>query len=284
MRKVPPNGFVLLSGTCDKRTVYELIAPPLPITRKLYRCDKVFHLNNLLELYQDHSKNGLVLIRGELVEMYLFQGTKRELVDKITICRQKAQKKGGSSANRFLHTQQNQVESYIASVADRVGKVYFDSSVGKPRVKILLVGGTGDLHKRMVAHKDFEHRLDGFVRLVNISDSDCVESLMPEISNLANESEIKEDISQMMALQEMIARNPGQIVYGTDELRRCISSKMIKKLYIHAEAVDAFGDSSIRGVLDGGAEVVYIKAYTAQTKFILDYGGAIATTWYNVDE
>jgi hypothetical protein len=72
-----------VSSSRNERMISEVVIPPLPITRKFYKCDKVFHLDHLLTLYDDHTSGGLVLIRGELVEMYNFRDLDVNLLIKL---------------------------------------------------------------------------------------------------------------------------------------------------------------------------------------------------------
>jgi peptide subunit release factor 1 (eRF1) len=261
-----------VSSSRNERMISEVVIPPLPITRKFYKCDKVFHLDHLLTLYDDHTSGGLVLIRGELVEMYNFQGSRRELIDKITIRRQKAQKAGGSSSGRFNRTQQAQVHDYIGDIATRIKENYFDYTDGKSRVKVLVIGGNCDLHSRVIHCKEFEPKLSKITKLVNVNDTDSVESLTRYLSETATEIDTNDDVEKMIQLQALIETNPTQIVYGKAEIIDAIESKLLKQLYIHNDAKIQLDDEQIQSAQENGAEIIYIRAQTAKTRYILDYG------------
>lgn len=118
-------------GSSESKFILEEFSPPLPIKKSLYRCDKIFHIDHILDLYQDQSKWGLIILSGEETSFYTCSVTQKDssneitqtiLSDQFTIHRLKSHKKGGQSAQRFNRIHDNQVAEYIKKITFTIAK------------------------------------------------------------------------------------------------------------------------------------------------------------------
>jgi len=94
-----------------------IIYSPKKIIKSYYRCDKRFHLDEILDMYSDSYVNyGIVLISGNAYRCYLLcVGTSHrefKLLNSDTIHLQKTKKKGGQSAPRFERIRQEKKHHY----------------------------------------------------------------------------------------------------------------------------------------------------------------------------
>ena len=70
--RIPPNGLVLYCGTVvtdegkEKKVTID-IEPMKPINHSLYMCDNKFHVEPLIQLLEDDSKFGFVVMDGQYI-------------------------------------------------------------------------------------------------------------------------------------------------------------------------------------------------------------------------
>jgi peptide subunit release factor 1 (eRF1) len=127
--------------------VCHVLEPLQPMDRNTYVCDKRFHIDEFLSLFQPPSelKHGYVVADGDTARFYTLADDSKsdvKLLQTISICRQKSQKKGGQSAPRFGRMQQNQVAAFVKLVAETANQLFLNKN-GRPSIKTLAFGGTG---------------------------------------------------------------------------------------------------------------------------------------------
>lgn len=102
--------------------ISEAIVPPQPIHKNLYLCGKYFLVEPIEQLFQSYDDYGIILVSGEITEYYLVNNVNYTLVDKISIARQKKQKKGGQSSQRFQRIRLNQINEYLNLICEKIEK------------------------------------------------------------------------------------------------------------------------------------------------------------------
>ena len=95
------------------------IEPPKKLQIDLYRCDCVFHTNDLQTLCRKECLSGIVWISGSQTEFYTIDVTcssVKKVAEKSV--RLKHHNKGGSSSGRFERLHQEAVQHYLDSVVE----------------------------------------------------------------------------------------------------------------------------------------------------------------------
>jgi len=124
--------------------IKEAIIPPLPIKEALYRCDRIFRLDNIIPLFEIHEQLGIIVVGGELCEIWVKEHSRLERLRVLTIHRQKHQKKGGQSQMRFARTRLNQISEWISHICETIIEV-----LPKSVANDVVIGGNGEIFERL---------------------------------------------------------------------------------------------------------------------------------------
>jgi peptide chain release factor subunit 1 len=257
--KVMKTGCVIVArtGFC------EILTTDLPITLKKYTCDKKFDLDYLLSLYEVFPKLGMAYIVGDEVICYTKTGPKIEQVGKLSIFRFRNHNKGGSSAPRFMRTQQNTIAKFITDATNLLNHCFYDSNGNKPIVQSLILASNENLGNSILSQSDF--LLHSVTRVMIIDAShvsiDCILSQLEPFKI--------EDQKYDLELQEYISTKLGFVVYGKDLLQSCLDEHLIKILYV-------LKGSNLYNTNDN----ITIRELT-HSKLLHDYGSAIGIRYFS---
>jgi peptide subunit release factor 1 (eRF1) len=123
------------AATGKERFVSHAIEPTTPLKRRVYRCAQTFDVSHVLELFQDHTAYGLVLMSGDEASLYRKCGTKLTVLQKMSFgTRINHHKCGGSSSNRYREIQENQLATWVKAVAEAMNAHFYDGSTHALRV------------------------------------------------------------------------------------------------------------------------------------------------------
>lgn len=144
----------------------ERLEPSMPLKHGFYYCDKRFYTELLVPYFQSYSDLGAVLISGEQTDLYRVHGTRCDLLQRLTVHRQKRQKKGGQSAHRFQFLRLEQIQGYVKRIALALNRAFWDESTGKLTVEYIMVGGFGDIRPQVLA---CEHLLKPVLQAIKVN-------------------------------------------------------------------------------------------------------------------
>ena len=130
------------------------LIPPKPITECIYKCDKKFHTECLIDLYKDHDCYGAVFITGTGCIFYEISGTATNLLEKFKVKLPNEHSRGGQSQNRISHLRDEAIHNYITKCVERTNKYYIEN--GLPSIKKLIIAGPAEkkilLQNRLIPH------------------------------------------------------------------------------------------------------------------------------------
>jgi len=248
--------------------VTEILTPVIPIKHGTYLCDKKFFTDNLQRFFFLPNDYGVVLIEGEKTEFKRITGTLDVIVGKITIDRQKRQKKGGQSAHRFQFIRIEQINQYIKRICEDLRK-YFISDNGLPSVEGLFLIGSADVKLQVSKSIDFPAVLKS---RTNHSLNNQLQRIEYEklLVNNRHESKI------MTEIKEYLSRgNLGKISYGKDDLYRNAREGLLSDLVLCEEHKE---QDLIDIVKDKGCRI-----HVLNDQVLSQYGGMLGKKWFESD-
>lgn len=171
--KLPPNGLVIYCGLVQmedggEKMVKIDLEPFKPINTSLYKCDSVFHSEDIKKLLEDNDKFGFIIMDGNGSLFGTLQGNTRSIVMKFSVDLPKKHGRGGQSANRFARIRTERRHNYLRKVAESTTACFITND--RPNVKGLILAGSADFKNDLQKSDLFDPRLQPIVlKTVDIS-------------------------------------------------------------------------------------------------------------------
>lgn len=160
-KTVPDNGLALYAGEDGStgKMIIEDIVPHRPIDRKLYMCDKRFHVDQLLKLFNDDFKYGFVIVDGNSLLIAELFGNKSTILYKDKTVPIHKTRRGGQSANRLARQRDEKKDLWIERAVENVNRIFVNPSNGGCTVSGLVVAGKANTKQLMIDEAKFNPAL-----------------------------------------------------------------------------------------------------------------------------
>ena len=171
--KTPPNGLVLFCGIVQQEEGGEKmvkidIEPFKQINTTLYKCDSIFHTEEVRKLLEDNDRFGFIIMDGNGSLFGTLQGSTKNVLQKFTVDLPKKHGRGGQSANRFARIRVEKRRNYLRKVAEATTVNFITNDM--PNVKGLILAGSAEFKNDLSKSDLFDPRLSAIViKLVDIS-------------------------------------------------------------------------------------------------------------------
>ena len=236
--KTPLNGLVIFCGLVQMPTGGEKmikidLEPFKPINTSLYRCDNIFHTDELKSLLVDNDKFGFLIMDGNGSLFGLLQGNTKIILNQFKVNLPKKHSKGGQSANRFSRLVTESRHNYIRKVGEGLTKAFITNDV--PNVKGLILAGSAEFKNKLQKSDLFDPRLAPIVmKVVDISYggelgfNQAIELSQDSLKNVKfiHEKKILEKF------YEEIAKDSGKYVFGIKDTMEAIENGVVDILII----------------------------------------------------
>src|SRR3989338_8632227 len=142
LKKTPENGLALFCGNISQTEGQDdlqlwAIETPTPLKNRLYRCDKEFVLEPLMEILEIKEIFGLLVMDRKEATIGMLVGKRIEVLQKMTSGVPSKVKAGGQSSQRFHRITEGLTKEFYKRIADEMKKIFFDN----PKLKGILIGG-----------------------------------------------------------------------------------------------------------------------------------------------
>jgi peptide chain release factor subunit 1 len=171
--KTPATGLVIYCGLVQQEDGGEKmvkidLTPFKPINTSLYKCDSVFHTEEIKNLLQDNDKFGFIIMDGNGSLFGTVQGNTRTVLLKFNVDLPKKHGRGGQSANRFARIRTERRHNYVRKVAESATACFITND--RPNVKGLILAGSAEFKNDLQKSDLFDPRLQPTVlKIVDIS-------------------------------------------------------------------------------------------------------------------
>lgn len=239
--KTPPNGLVIYAGLASEdgsgeRMVKIDLIPFKPINTSLYRCDSVFHTEELKGLLTDNDKFGFLIMDGSGSLFGVVQGNTRTVLHKFLVDLPKKHGRGGQSANRFARIRNERRHNYLRKVAETCTQMFITND--RPNVKGLILAGSAEFKNDLSKSELFDIRLqpivlkivdiayggeNGFNQAIELTD-DTLKSV-----KFIHERKI------LNKFYDEIAKDTNKYVFGIKDTISSMDNGMVETLIIHDE-------------------------------------------------
>ena len=219
-----------------------ILYPPKKISKSYYRCDKKFHIDTIIEMYDDANttKYGIILLSGKeyrlyLVELFGAQHKEIKLLACDTESLQKKQRKGGQSAPRFERIRQEKYLHYTKKLAEIIVQTYMRNNHTKYIVDHFIVGGCGDVKRNVMETDLFVQHISSRV-VQTMTTGEINDGTIYDVCEMCNSSifrDIKDNkFDEIIGeIDELIQNNPDKLAFG-QEINAHIDENNLEKLII----------------------------------------------------
>ena len=236
--RTPPNGLVIFCGLVQmpnggEKMIKIDLEPFKPINTSLYRCNNIFHTDELKSLLVDNDKFGFLIIDGNGSLLGLLQGNTKTILNEFKVDLPKKQAKGGQSAPRFGRLRLEKRHNYLRKVSEALTAAFITNDV--PNVKGLILAGSAEFKNELKKSDLFDQRLAPIVIKVvdisyggNMGFNQAIELSQDALKNVKFVHE-KKIIGNFF---EEIAKDTGKYVFGLKDTIEALENGMIDLLII----------------------------------------------------
>lgn len=220
-----------------------ILYPTEKIKKFIYKCDKKFHLDQIIDYLQVETKQetekknefGIILVSGKLCQFYRIskiggKNLKTELLSSFEETLPNKHRRGGQSSARFGRIHDQTVERYIKKIVQQVEKTYSENG----QIKIQLIfAGPADIKNRVA---------EFFVKKVSTQILDTAEIHVTQtIESILENVEKSGWIYKFMSastdqaiekFNDLLIRNSDFLVFGEKETKACYDQGQLDYLFL----------------------------------------------------
>lgn len=285
--KTPPQGLAVFSGNVASLEGKQdlriwSIEPPLPLNVRIYRCDKNFVTDILEGMAIEKQVYGLVVLDRRDADLALLKGkaiiplkkTHSEVPGKF--------RAGGQSAARFARIREGAYKEHFKKIAECMKEQFLP--LGND-LQGIIIGGpgttvqdflnkdyiTGDIKRKILGTKDLSYTGDF-----------GLQELVDKCEDLLAKEEIMGEKKIMQRFFETLAKTPGKISYGYNEVKRVLEMGAVDILLISENLEDKQLDELEALAQASGSEVKMISIETREGQQLKDLGKVAAILRFEV--
>ena len=287
-KRTPPNGLAAFSGNVAAQQGKQdlqvfSIEPPIPLNTRLYRCEKTFLLDLLIEMLDDKEVYGLIVLDRRDADIAYLKGksivpllkTHSEVPGKY--------KTGGQSAQRFARIREGAAKEHYKKVADYVKQQFLENK----NLKGIIVGGPGptkyefvegefitnELQKKIIGIKDLSYTGDfGLQELVDRSE------------DLLAEEELVAEKKAMQRFFELLSTKEGMVSYGEEEVMTRVKQGAVDLLLLSDDLDDEKIEEFENEAETLGTSTMLVSIETREGNQLKEMGKVAAILRYAIDE
>jgi len=209
-------------------------APFKQINTSVYKCDSVFHTEEVKKLLEDNDKFGFIIMDGNGSLFGYVQGNNRTVINKFSVDLPKKHGRGGQSANRFARIRTERRHNYLRKVAEAATAAFI--TFDKPNVKGLILAGSAEFKNDLQKSDLFDGRLVPIVlRTVDISyggENGFNQAIEISSDTLSGVKFIHEK-KVIGKFYDEIAKDTGKYVFGLKDTMEAIDNGSVEILIIY---------------------------------------------------
>ncbi len=284
-KKTPENGLVAFSGNVAEREgqsdvqVWSL-EPPVPMNQRLYRCDKQFILDPLIDICETKEAYGLIVMDRRDANIALLRGkaiiplvkTHSEVPGKF--------RAGGQSAQRFARLREGAAKDHYKKVAEYVKEQFLHMK----DLKGILVGGPGPTKYDFVEGNYITDQLKQ--KIIAIKDLSYTEEfglqeLLDKSQDVLADEEVADEKKLMQKFFQFLSTKPGMVSYGEKEVKHFLETGTVDTLLLSEALEDEEIEEFEEKAKEMGSEVKIISVETREGVQLRDMGKIAAILRYD---
>lgn len=287
-KQTPPNGLAAFSGNVAEREGQQdvkvwSIEPPIPLKTRIYRCDKKFQLDLLIDMLETKEVYGLVVLdRRDAAIAFLKGKTIIPLVKTHSEVPGKT-RAGGQSSVRFARLREGATKDHYKKIAEYMKNQFLQIK----ELKGIIIGGpsvttndfmnkeylTGDLKKKIIGVKDLSYTGDF-----------GLQELLDRSQDLLAQEEVADEKGIMQKFFDLLAKKPGMVAYGEAEVKDRLKTGAVETLLVSEDVAEEKIEEFEKLAEEVGSELKIISTETREGVQLRDIGKFAAILRYEISQ
>jgi peptide subunit release factor 1 (eRF1) len=244
--------------------------PPNKVNKFYYKCDKVFHLEDLLKLYVEHDTYAIVLISGKRTDIYSYSQNSTKFIKSIKVELPNQHKTGGSSAPRMGRIRDEKIGMYIKTASELLFKQLVKENIFQHLG--LFVAGPGELKNQLQQdHLFVQHFQKHLLQVVTISEitERSVYDVIDVVSGSLYGDKVNTQILENFESLLLDDYKMNLLVFGIKEIFE--QSDELEEIFIDEDSLHL-----LDGIILGKVKVTIMH----DTTFVKKYGAMVGIRYY----
>lgn len=258
-----------------------LFEPPKPLKYMFYRCDVKFHLDTILDMYEDDDYYGLCLISGEDLVIYLVTISSDNRIDikklnSENIELQTRTRRGGSSSGRYGRINDKAKNYNKILFTELIINAYMYENHTKCKIKKLILAGPTDMKKEITDTSLFQQHLQKYLfKIVNTNGihQTTADEVMGNILGEIKYADVKQVDNE---IEKLVQYQYDSLLIGKTECEEFIKENNIKKLYICKSGIQY--NEEVLSIIDNLKTI--IPVIFSESTILKTYGGWVGIKKY----
>jgi len=233
----PENGVIFFVGhksvgADQTEMVAFIVEPPLPIVTFLYRCDSLFYIEILEQMFTEKEIYGLLLLDRRECTIGILRGSRVELLKYMTSQVPGKHGRGGQSQRRFERLTEIAAHEWFVKCGEKASKIF----LGEEKLKGILVGGSGPTKQYFVEENYLHYEIQN--KIVDTFDTGYTDEfglkeLVAAASETMTDLKISQDKKVMKRFLKEIAKTEKSLaVYGEKQVRKALEMGVVDTLLL----------------------------------------------------
>lgn len=200
-------------------------------------CDNKFHLDSVLEMFEEEETYGIAMISGDEALFYQV-ATFGATVDYRKIAEEDVRlmnkfKKGGQSALRFSRIRENNYHTFVTKISTRMESVFVSDQ--KCIVKSIVLAGPAGM--KNAVHENLSPLLKSKItKIVNVAE--ITPATVREVYLENPEAFVDPtDGKELQRLQHMIEMADDRLMFGQDEIIEALQQNLVAEIFTDGDFV-----------------------------------------------
>ena len=236
----PENGVIFFVGhksvgADQTEMVAFIVEPPLPIVTFLYRCDSLFYIEPLQQMFTEKEIYGLFLLDRRECTIGILRGSRVEMLKYMTSQVPGKHGRGGQSQRRFERLTEIAAHEWFVKCGEKASEIF----LGEEKLKGVLVGGSGPTKQYFVEENYLHYEIQN--KIVDTFDTGYTDEfglkeLVAAAAETMTDLKISQDKKVMKRfLKEITKTERSLAVYGERQVRKALEMGIVDTLLLSEE-------------------------------------------------
>jgi peptide chain release factor subunit 1 len=253
-----------------------LLEPPKKLMAAYYKCDSKFHLDSILEMFEEEEKIGVCLISGKELIIYTLtlsgSHVDYNVIKRVDIILANKHNKGGQSSNRFGRIVQIVRNNYVDIIVDNIISAYMCDNNTKCLVSNIVLAGPGEMKKNVSETAQFKQYFSKYLHKILPTDTfhdKTIYEITDDIIHGVKCNSVKDIDNE---INNLIQYKYDSLTFGESECIQGLKENNIKKLFVNKCEVS----DDVKLFENSKTEIIMTSSNILKT-----YGNWIGVKWYN---